>query len=353
MTITFAVAALITAPFLAPLIIGRFSGQLGHFHAEGVVRHSADLTSLLVPPPEHPIYSSIEPLRAYSATLAEEGWHENIFYLGFTTLLLSIIALWKQRENEDVRFWGLVAVSGVILALGPLLKVGGKLVSIHVEEYVGYIPMPYYLLHRLPFYDWGRTPGRIIEMTMLAMAVLAAGGLATLLVRCKRSHRSAIALGLIVLVLIDNLFIWPWPMGDARVPEFYHERARETQNYAMLDLPIHQYRCERYQLYYATVHERPIVGGVVTRRSREAEETIREVEQLVQPETSSATAESLADLGIRYVVLHKLCLGEDGLSEKSRFLDSKLGAYVYDDRWIRAFQVPGDPTISTEWLQQP
>jgi hypothetical protein len=349
--ITFGAAALLTAPFLAPLVIARFRGELAHFDAVGVVRHSADLTSFLVPPPEHPIYSSIESLRTYSARLAEEGWHENIFYLGFVTLLLSIIGFWRHRNNRDVAFWGLVALSGVILALGPLLKVGGKVVSFQVEEYVGHVPMPYYLLHSLPFYDWGRTPGRIIEMTMLALAVLATGGLLALLAQFKRNHRSTIALGVTVLVLIDGLFIWPWPLGNARVPEFYQPIAEDGQNYAILDLPIWEYRCERYQLYYATIHEHPIVGGVVTRRSPEAERTIREIEEIVDPEEGLATAESLANLGIRYVVLHKLCLSEEEVRDRSGFLASRLGPHVYDDSWIRAFQVPGEPTIPTEWLR--
>ncbi|MEA3375247.1 MAG: hypothetical protein U9R72_03485 [Chloroflexota bacterium] len=352
MVVTFTVAALITVPVLAPLAMGRLSGQLEHFHAEGVVRHSADLSSFFVPPPEHPLYSSIKPLHDYSAKLAQEGWHENIFYLGLVTLLLTVFGTWKHWGNRDARFWSLVGIVGMILALGLLLKVGGKLVSLHVEEHVSYIPMPYYVLHSLPFYDWGRTPGRIIEMTMLALAVLAAGGAATLLGHVKSNYRSAAALGMIVVVLIDGLFIWPWPLGDAQVPEFYSQIAAEPQNYAILDLPLWEYRCERYQLYYATIHERPIVGGLVTRRSAEAEETIREVEQLVQPKERVSAAEPLAELGIRYVILHKLSLEDADLQEMTGHLTAQLGPPRYDDRWIRAFEVTGEPAIPPDWQEQ-
>ena len=136
------VMSLITVPFFVPLVLGRLTGSLDHYYAAGVVRHSADLTSFLVPPPEHPLYSNLEPLRAYGEKLAAEGWHENVFYVGVVSLALSIIALWRRRGENDVRFWAIVALAGVILALGPSLKVGGELVTLRVGAWVGHIPLP-------------------------------------------------------------------------------------------------------------------------------------------------------------------------------------------------------------------
>ena len=72
---------------------------------------------------------------------------------------------------------------------------------------------------------------------------------------------------------------------------------------------------------------------------------MRGVERLVQPGTATAPAEDLADLGIRYVILHKLCLEEADLDGQTSFLSDRLGDAVYDDRWIRAFEVPGQPEI--------
>jgi hypothetical protein len=149
------------------------------------------------------------------------------------------------------------------------------------------------------------------------------------------------------LILIDCLFVWPWPMGDARVPGFYEQIAGEAEDYAILDLPLWEYRCERYQLYYAAVHGHRIVGGSVTRRPPEAEAAMREVEGLAKPGSPEAPADALAELGIRYVVLHKLCTGDDVLEEQSAFLSQHLGGATYDDGWIRVFEVPGEPTIGS------
>jgi len=345
MATTLVVAALISAPFLMPLIARRVTGQLEHFYATGVVRHSADLTGFFVPPPEHPLYNNLEPLRDYSANLASEGWHENIFYLGIVTLVLSGVAAWTGRRERDVQFWVVVALAGMLLALGPFLKAGGRLVRLQVETYTSYVPLPYYALQHLPFYDWGRTPGRVIEVTMLALAVLAACGTAVLLNGLRRTYRPLVALGVAALILVDSLFIWPWPLGDAEVPAFYHQIAEDDQEYAILDLPLWEYRCERYQLYYATVHNHRIVGGLVTRRSADAEAALREVERMVRPNAAVASAESLAELGIRYVILHKQCLDDRGLDAQTAFLREQMGDPVYDDRWIRAFEVPGAPQI--------
>jgi len=341
----FLVAALIAGPFFAPLILGRLTGRLVHFHAPGVMRHSADLTSFLVPPPEHPLYRNLEPLRAYSERLASEGWHENIFYVGVAPLVFSAAAVWRQRHRKDVQFWAIVALVGMALALGPFLKVGGKPVELETGGYVGRVPLPYYLLQRLPFYDWGRTPGRIVGVTMLALAVLTANGVTIVLARLRGAFRPLLALGMIGLILVDSLFVWPWPMGDAEVPSFYRQVAVEDADFAILDLPLWEYRCERYQLYYAAIHNHRIVGGLITRRPPEAEAAMREVESLVQPGVAVGPAEPLAELGIRYVVLHKLCLEGESLDAPTAFLTEQLGDPIYDDRWIRAFEVPGNPEI--------
>jgi hypothetical protein len=340
-----AVAAVVIIPFVLPLIIGRVTGELDHFYAEGVIRHSADITSFLTPPPEHPLYSRIEAIRSYSSRLASDGWHENIFYIGVVSLSLSALAVIRQWHRQDIRFWAILAATGIVLALGPVLKAGGEPVEFTLGGRAWFVPLPYSLLQRLPFYDWGRTPGRTIGVAMLAIAVLAACGTKIILRRFVGGGRALAAWIILVSVLVDSLFIWPWPMGDAEVPSFYHELAADEEDYAILDLPLWEYRCERYQIYYATIHNHPIVGGIITRRSPEAEQSMRDVEALVQPGSASAPADSLKDLGIRYVVLHKLCLDQEDFDLQTAYLQSEKLSVVYDDKWVRVFLVPGSPII--------
>ena len=339
-------AALIAIPFFIPLVTARLSGRLEHFYAPGVIRHSADLLGFFVPPPEHPLYCHWPALHALSERLALPGWHENVFYLGWSVLPLAAVgAIARWRRQRVSRFWVAVVMAALLLALGPALKVNSELVNWQVGQATGTVPLPYALLQALPFYDWGRTPGRMITLAMMGLAVLTALGADVVLARVRAGGlRALLALGLIGLVVTDHIFTWPWPLGNAQVPAFYEEVAAQPADFAILDLPLWEYRCERYQLYYATVHNHRIVGGSITRRTPEAEDAMRQVERWALPQAGADAASALAKLGIRYVVLHKLCLEEPALTEETAYLTDQLGPPVYDDRWIRAFKVPDQPT---------
>ena len=130
------------------------------------------------------------------------------------------------------------------------------------------IPLPYSILQAVPFVDWGRIPGRIILLAMMSLSVLVALGTDWIIDRINgTSMRLLVVIFITLLALLDHLFIWPWPAGEAIVPEFYCDLAGRDEEVAILDLPLWDYRCERYQLYYATVHNHPIVWGLITRRS--------------------------------------------------------------------------------------
>ncbi|MBN1642225.1 MAG: hypothetical protein JXA09_13400 [Anaerolineae bacterium] len=349
--LAFGVAALIAVPFFLPVAIGRFSGEMAHFYAPGVVRHSADLMGFVIPPPEHPFYQLWPGLRAVSARLALPGWYENIFYLGWVAFPMAVVGAATRWRQSSTRFWVVVALVSLVLALGPVLKVDGEVVQWRLGQRSGPVPLPYALLHALPFYDWGRTPGRMVTLTSMACAVLISIGAAILLTRIRHDMgRMLIALGLVFLVVGDQIYTWPWPLADAEMPTFYKQVASMPEDFAILDLPLWEYRCERYQLYYAATHGHRIVGGLITRRSPDAEVQMRRVEALALPGTGTDGPSSLADEGIRYVILHKQCLDEMFLDQESSFLAQHTGPAVYDDRWIRVFEVPGEPVVPAHLL---
>ena len=219
LAVAFGVGALIVVPFFAPLVAGRLSGQLAYFYAPGAIRHSADVLGFIVPSPEHPLYRYIPGLYAVAERLALPGWHENIFYLGWIGVALAIVGAVARWQQLDTRFWVVTALVGLVLALGPVLKVNGEVVSWRLGQTMGVIPLPYALLQALPFYDWGRTPGGVVTVTMLALAVLTALGTATILTRLRaRALRAPVMLLIIVLVGGDQIYTWPWPGGEAEGP---------------------------------------------------------------------------------------------------------------------------------------
>jgi len=341
------VGALVAGPFFVPLVLDRFQGKIEFFYmSTGTVRHAADLLGFVIPSPEHPLYSRWPAVYALSQRLAEPGWHENVFYLGWVAIPLAVIGVWRHWRERSTRFWLLLVLVSMVLALGPVLKVGEQVVTWQLGGRTGTIPLPYALLQGLPFYDWCRTPGRMFTLTMMGWSVLVALGAGAVTSRLHSGGlQMAAGLLLIALVVGDQVYTWPMPLGDAQVPAFYEHLAEDPADFAVLDLPLWEGRCERYQIYYATIHGHRIVGGMITRRSSEAVAEMRRVEKMAVPGSGIDAARALGAEGIRYVVLNKQCLDEEGLGQYSAHLADRLGPSVYDDTRIRAYEVPGKPTV--------
>ena len=332
------ITVVVVSPLFVPFISDALSGRLDYYQQEGFVKHAADLLGFLVPPPEHWASRACPPLETLSVKLASEGWNENVFYLGWVATALALVGVWKGTDDER-KSWLVVALGAGLLSLGPALKVAGRVLP---------IPLPYELLRWLPFYEWARTPGRLNETVVLAVAVLATWGAGRLLSRLGRGRkRLLLATALAAVLLVDYAVVVPWPMADTSVPAFYHQLAQledEPGDGAVLDLPLWDYLTGQYQLYYQTVHGRPIVGGHIFRRMPEAEAVMAEIETLAVSALAPGpdAPRRLADYGIEYVVLHRRTMPAEDLSVEMAWLADALGPPVYQDETIVVFQVPGD-----------
>ena len=90
-----------------------------------------------------------------------------MIFAGYIPLTLGALALWKRRQRAG--FWALSLLVFFILALGPVLHVGGQPVSVLGTT----IPLPYIVLYRLlPFVRLSRSISRFDVMIMLSLAVL-------------------------------------------------------------------------------------------------------------------------------------------------------------------------------------
>lgn len=354
LVMTFGIAAILTAPFFLPFILDKLSGGLTYLARGGTIQYSADLWAFFVPSAQHPILSRIEALRLLGERVIHSyrgSFLENTVYIGIIPFLLSLWA--AMRNPKRMGFWVILALASAILALGPLLKAGGQLVRYNVEQESSYIVLPYTLVKSLPFYEMGRTPARLTETTMFAVAVLASHGTALVLERW-RSQRVQVFLSgcLALLILFEYLSIFPFPTGGKGVPAFYRDIARDSQDYALLDLPIGPRITHHYATYYQTVHQHKIVSGHIYRVPLVARVMLRFLGRLLGP-TSGADIvaaptdeERLAVLNysnIRYVVVHKSVMAaKDPGSEKvmASFLRSFLGQAIYEDDKIIVFPVP-------------
>jgi hypothetical protein len=338
-------AALLSAPFLLPIVVGKLSGQMDYLGGKGgMTVFSVDLLAFLIPPPYHPVLSLWEEFRLVRRIV----YAESMAYLGLTALGLALWGL--KRKKSEARFWLILGISTAVLSLGPFLKVGGELVRYTIEDKESYVVLPYALLTKVPFFEWGRTPSRLSGTMSFALAVLASLGAGDILPRLKTQWgRAAFVGGIALLVLFEYVAIFPFPMAGGHIPDFYRKTAKEPEEYAILDLPIEgggSTGTSNQAMYYQMFHGHRIVGGFIYRFPAGAKELTRLMGQLayrplnediVAYPPSEESLAALSRLGVRYVVVHKFSpIAADVVAS----LQQSLGQPLFEDRQITAFATP-------------
>ena len=241
---------------------------------------------------------------------------ENSNYLGYIVLILSIYAVVKDRR---CRFWAVAGLIFFVMALGPYPHIGGKQFS---------IPLPYLLFHRyIPFISFTGVPERFDIMLKLCMSVLVGYGITNLneiilsAFRNRTRSRSikTIRRGtatvkivfngiLAVLIGLEYLAV-PYVTTKIEVPSFYRQMATDPKNYGVIDIPSRP-----VTLYMATIHQKSLVGGYVSRPSLKALSFLDQtpiISTLMRgkPAPPSKLSQTLAtsvfaDFNIRYIITH-------------------------------------------------
>ena len=308
------VALLIWAPILLPVAREFVNADYALTGWGETIKLSADLQGLVSPTNLNPLLgASQQPPVGPSGTPSTPTWGSdggsppawraelraveegkgrfsdiNTVFLGYMTLALALLGAMSARwSRRDVGLWLWSALVFGVLALGPLLQIGGhyrfSLDNLLPEGVV--VPLPFAVLHFIPFLNANRAPNRNSLVLMLALAVLAAFGAAWLFgkVSVWRSSRSGLRsvsfgrwlvpalAGLLAVALVVEHLAVPLPTTDARVPAVYNQIATEPGDFTLLQLPLGWRNSfgvlgsERTQLqYYQSVHGKPIIGGNIS-----------------------------------------------------------------------------------------
>lgn len=334
-------AGALTAPFLLPFVWDTLSGRLEYLSQAGSSQFSADAASFVVPAVTHPLLSRIPAFRDFAGRLIADGnFRENTVYLGWVPLVL---AGWAIARGPRRRLWPWLALALVaaVLSLGPSLKVAGIDTG---------LPMPYQAAQLLPFYKWGRVPGRFNETIVLGLAVLAGYGFSRL--TACRWRQGWLAALLIALVGLEYLTAWPIPtMADDR-PAFLREWAAAEDDFAVLDLPqwpLWVREASNYAMFYQTAHERPIVGGYVWRLPEGREGTMKAFQELLWPDGATdilarrrgrEAIPLLNQYDIRYVLVHPHTLPPEDRENDLKTVRDALGEPIYASDRLVVFEVP-------------
>jgi len=221
-------------------------------------------------------------------------------YIGFAVLFLLLYA-WIRRKHlhEAVGLWFLVFLVFAVLALGPVIHIGGHELRFPFT--------PYTILTKLiPGMSLGGMPVRMVVMAILAASVLAAVGFAELL----RRKRSSVVIAILLVVLVFEYLPGPLPARENPLPGFVKELKK------LPDGAIYDARSSKFHaLYYQTIHQRPMAFGYISRPPASVEAKSRELRRVFE----SGDYEKLyREYGFRYLILPAR-------------MNATLGSLVYQD----------------------
>jgi hypothetical protein len=262
-----------------------------------------DLIAPLLGPPLHPLVKAVG-FDAYA--FLDLDRIEGIGWIGIVSALLLFSArLWNAHVGPDLRIWRIVAAAFAIWALGPFLT---------VADFDTGLKLPVILLRYVPFVANARMPGRAMIGVFMALAVI--GGLAFSVAQ-GWLQRPATQWLLIALLALD---FWdaPIPLTPLDRPAAYQELAAEPPG-GVCEVPFgigdglsggfgSQ---ERRVLYYATIHQHPLVGGYIGRMPADAAQRYEEtpvVGALLRLSDGRPDSSGPADVrrsSCRYVVVNR------------------------------------------------
>lgn len=311
--------------------------------------HQPDAVQLVLPPSFSQMFGDWT-----SATLAARGIQPEIETEVAVPLIVAILCLAAViKDRQRSLLWATIATAGVVLSLGPTLRVAGSETG---------VPLPYAWIAALPGLDFLRTPSRFLQIGFVGLAAAAGIGVSALVTTRRREWTlAAIAIGALLLETWPK----PWPtLTLPQVPGLYTALARDGEPYGVLDLPLRPLPhispmdfSARYQALQMT-HGKGIAGGYVSRgyaRHPVSPCLFAEVRAALDVRVNGtpsqcepAAIHQLASSNYRYVVWHRPTgeAGPDPDSFAARDSESFVTASFagrrpdIDDGVVRAWRLP-------------
>jgi len=235
------------------------------------IRYSISLENLIVPTPVH----SVEKISDYyfgkaffysfnELTTTPSYSIEHFVFLGYTTIILSLIAVIKFRPSYTW-FWVLICGVFTIFSFGPELKFFNISTGVTMPEHL--------LYDNVPGWDDFRAPARFMVITFLGMAMLASFAIHNLMKNyftgSKKQYVIVAAIGIVILFEYSAI---PYATYSENIPEIYQIIKDDINTRAILEAPMggtgdFLLMTDPTIVYYQTVHEKPIYGGHESRPS--------------------------------------------------------------------------------------
>lgn len=326
------VASAVLWPVLVPMMARVLTEPPEVLYEGAPGRLGGDLLAYLLPGPGHSLVRSWDWLRQFYEQTGPFPW-ESVVFLGWLPLVLGLYGLLTSPWPRT-RLWCVSFGLFWILSLGPVLYFDGVALTGH---------LPYeWIVERTPGLRMVRVPSRFVVMCTLSLAVLTALGYSrveSLLLRGGAAARRALWATAALILVLETVHVpleTTEPLSVTKA-EAFKVLKEDSEPGAVLELPMKGYVFNLVYLFRQTVHERPLLFGILSRVPDESTRWIREGPLLnffvrTRPVDEAFVEEllrRLREVQVRFVVLNGPFFGAMGEEERGlhrrlvELLDSK------------------------------
>lgn len=240
-------------------------------------------------------------------------WLIRGMYIGIAPFFLMMLAFGRKRRPAAI--WFLVTLVAYLFAIGP-------------TPIIFNTPLPIVLPWTLPIAPVLRNMYRMMILMSLGVAMVAAYGWLGMLESIGNDRKKI----LIAAALTGGLIFFeytavPFPSTPATVSAFYTDYLDEVpQDVVIAIIPTGRQQDKRY-MYYQTIHEHPMTGGVISRAGEDVFQFITnnsllragavDLREKVAPTDREAALAQLAEANVGFFIIDKALLNESYLMGES------------------------------------
>ena len=286
-----AIVVATTLILLSPWLMQMISAGAQHpeVSATGHNIFVADLAALVVPHANH-VFSDVDLFETVNSSVTGNPW-ESTVYLGIINVFLLIVIFWRRTRVTTKFICGIIPFT--LLSMGSYVHFMGRELP---------VMLPYRLFELIPFLSQARNPSRFIVFVYLFLGVAVAFALKYLYQSLDRRKVRSLVLGTTSVLVFIAFFSICDVTSEVTLPHCYEVIKQDTDRFGILDVPT-SWKGNAAYMMYQTMHEIPIVQGLVPRKVGTSLINDLEFEDIEKRK------QQLIDSHVKYIVLHKELLG--------------------------------------------